>query len=163
MKLYISTQTGRQYLLAWAPWNKRFSFYRVDQISSVKVGEKASYPEDLKGKMAFFQRHVWGTASGDSSTLDHLEMTISVGENEDFIVDRLNREKRSGLVEQLDAHHWRFTVDIFDAMEILPWIRTFTGRITDFRCSKPAVLERLYGDFEAMAALYGSEKTDVVS
>jgi len=163
MKFYISTQTGRQYLLAWALWNEHFSFFRVDQINSVKVGEKASYPDGLKEKMAFFQRHVWGTASGDSSTLDHLEMTISVGENEDFIVDRLNREKRSGLVEQLDAHHWRFTVDIFDAMEILPWIRTFTGRITDFRCSKPAVLERLCGDFEAMAALYGSEKTDAVS
>ena len=163
MKLYISTQTGRQYLLAWTPWNERFSFYRIDQINSVRVGEKVSYPEDLKEKLESFQRHVWGTATGDSSTLDHLEMTISVGENEGFIVDRLNREKRCGLVEQLDAHHWRFTVDIFDSMEILQWVRTFTGRITDFKCSKSAVTERLCGDFEAMAALYGSEKTDAVS
>ena len=54
-------------------------------------------------------------------------------------------------------------MDIFDAMEILPWIRTFTGRITDFRCSKPVVMERFYGDLEAMAALYGGGKTDAVS
>ena len=163
LKLYISTQTGRQYLLAWIPWNERFSFYRVDQINAVKVGEKASYPDSLIEKMVFFQRHVWGTASGNSSTLDHLEMTISVEKNEGFIIERLNREKRCGLVEQLDARHWRFTVDIFDASEILPWIRTFTGRITDFRCSKPVVMERFYGDLEAMAALYGGGKTDAVS
>ena len=163
MKLYISTQTGRQYLLAWAPRNKRFSFFRVDQINAVKVREKASYPDGLKEKMESFQSCVWGTASGDPSALDHLEMTIFAGENEGFIVERLNREKRCGSVEQLDATHWRFTADVFDAMEILSWVRTFTGRITDFKCSKSAVTERLCGDFEAMAALYGGERTDAVS
>ena len=162
LKLYISTQTGRQYLLAWTPWNEHFSFYRIDQIDSVKIGEKVSYPEGLQEKMESFQRHVWGTASGNLSTLDHLEMTISVGENEGFIVERLNREKRCGTVEKLDEQNWHFTADVYDALEILPWVRTFTGRIIDFQCTNPTVMNRFYRDLEAMAALYGGE-IDVVS
>lgn len=162
LKLYISTQTGRQYLLAQTPWNGRFSFFRTDQIHSVKVGDPVLYPEELKEKLRSFQRHVWGAAAGDSVTLDHLEMTVRAGKNEGFIVERLKREKRCGTVEQLDESHWRFTADVFDALEILPWIRTFTGRITDFRCTKPTVMRRFHEDLEAMAALYGGE-TDAVS
>ena len=162
LKLYISTQTGRQYLLAWTPKNERFSFFRTNQIRSVKAGERVLYPEWLKEKLESFQNHVWGTASGDASTLEHLEMTIRVGKREGFIIERLNREKRCGTVEQVDKFHWRFTADVFDALEMLPWIRTFIGRITDFKCDNQTVMKRFCDDLETMTALYGGG-TDVVS
>ena len=162
LKLYISTQTGRQYLLAWTPWNEWFSFFRTDTINSVKVGEKIAFPKSLKEELAAFQSHVWGAASGTTMELDHLEMIISAEKNEEFIVDRLFREKRCGTVEQLDESHWRFTADVYDALELLPWIRTFTGRITDLRCSSPTVLKRFNDDLEETAYLYGGE-TDAVS
>ena len=162
LKLYISTQTGRQYLLAWTPWNKWFSFFRMDTITSVKVGDVAAFPEDLKEKLDVFQSHVWGAASGKTRKLDHLEMTVSAGKDEGFIIDRLFREKRCGNVEQLDESHWRFIADVYDALELLPWIRTFTGRITDLKCSSPTVLKRFCDDLESTAALYGGE-TDAVS
>ena len=120
------------------------------------------YPEWLKERLESFQNHVWGTSSGDSSTLEHLEMTISVGKKEGFILERLNREKRCGTVEQVDESHWRFTADVFDTLEMLPWIRTFIGRITDFKCDNQTVMNRFCDDLEAMTALYGGE-TDVVS
>ena len=62
----------------------------------------------------------------------------------------------------MDESRWRFTADVFDALEILPWIRTFTGRITELKCSKPMVEERFHRDLELIAALYGGE-TDAVS
>lgn len=162
LKLYISTQTGRQYLLAWMPRNERFSFFRADQINSVKTEGQMTCPEELKEKLEFFQSHVWGVASGNGTTLDHLEMTVLVRKSEGFIIDRLNREKRCGTVEQLDESHWRFTADVYDALEMLPWVRTFTGRITDFECSNPNVMRRYHHDLEKMAALYGGE-SDAVS
>lgn len=161
LKLYISTQTGRQYLLAWTPWNERFSFFRTDTIDSVKTGDQMDYPEGLKDKLSFFQSHVWGAASGNSKKLDHLEMTVIAGKQEGYIIERLKRERRCGTVEQLDESHWLFTADVFDALEILPWIRTFTGRITDLKCSKPTVEERFYRDLESMAVLYGGESNAV--
>ena len=161
-KIYVSTQTGRQYLLAWAPWNERFSFFRTDQIASVNIGDRTEYTDALKEQLKSFQNHVWGVSTGDDQTLEHLEMTVFAGKDEGFIVNRLRREKRCGVLEQLDDRHWRFTADVFDALEMLPWVRTFTGRITDFTCSNPAVTGRFRDDLEAMSALYGGD-TDAVS
>lgn len=76
------------------------------------------------------------------------------GRDEQFIVERLEREKRCGTVQQLDDFHWQFKADVFDALEILQWVRTFFGRITDFTCTNPVVMERFFGDLEDMADIY---------
>ncbi len=162
LKLYVSVQTGRQYLLALNPKNDRFSFYRTDALGAVKTGERVSDGGDPCGRLESFQARVWGVAPGDSRTTEHLEMTVYAGKSAGHIVERLEREKRCGTVERLDECHWRFSAEVYDALEMLPWIRTFTGRITDFRCSRPAVTERFYADLEAVAALYGGED-DAVS
>jgi len=84
-------------------------------------------------------------------------MTVFVGDGEGHIPRRLEREKRCGRVERLDGHRWRFTADVYDALEMLPWIRTFTGRITELKCDDPRVTERFYEDLAAVAALYGGD------
>ena len=160
-KLYVSTQTGRQYLLAWMPRNKQFGFIRADLIDEVKIGEQMALPENLKEKREEFQSHVWGAAAGNRSTLEHLEMILLVREQEGFIVSRLEREKRCGTVMKLDDTHWRFSADVYDTLEMLSWIRTFIGRITKFECSNPYVTERFYKDLEVMAGMYGGEDNAV--
>lgn len=161
LRFYISTQTGRQYVLAWSPQTVRFSFWRLDLIDSVKAGEVIEPPPELPAMLRDFQRHVWGVASGEKDTLEHLEMTVCVGTDEAFIVQRLEREKRGGTVERLDDTHWRFSIDAFDTLEMMPWIRTFTGRITDFKADNPVVRARFVNDLEAMSALYGGETVAV--
>lgn len=157
MRFYISTQTGRQYVLAWVPENERFSFWRLDLIDDVKIRERLIPPPDLASKMKEFQLHVWGVSSGSSGIPEHLEMTIYAGAREDYIVRRLEREKRRGTVSRVDDTHWRFSVDVYDTMELLPWIRTFTGRITDFKADNSQACSRLFDDFDAMSVLYGGE------
>jgi len=93
----------------------------------------------------------------DRSDQAFVEMTVYVGEGEEHIPRRLDREKRGGRVEQLDANHWRFTAEVSDALEMLPWIRTFIGRITDLRCSDVEVLRRFREDLAKMAGLYGGD------
>ena len=89
--------------------------------------------------------------------LDHIEMTIYAGEDEQFIVQRLRREKRCGTVTQIDDTHWLFSADVYYATEMLPWIRTFTGRITDLRCSDHHVEERFRNDFLELDRMYGGD------
>lgn len=161
LRFYISTQTGRQYVLAWSPRTERFSFWRLDLIDSVKIGERLTPPAELSDRMREFQRHVWGVSSGNRDTLEHLEMTVYAGPAEDFIVQRLEREKRGGTVTKLDDTHWRFSIDAYDTLEILPWVRTFTGRITNFKADNPVVVTRFYNDLEAMSAMYGGESVAV--
>ena len=108
-----------------------------------------------------FQRHVWGVASAGKDTLEHLEMTVYAAPDESFIVQRLEREKRGGTLERLDETHWRFSIDAYDTLEMLPWLRTFIGRITDFKADNPVVRSRFVNDLEAMGALYGGESVAV--
>ena len=162
LKVYIGTQTGRQYLLAWSPKNDQFSFYRTDLIDKIKKGDVFEVPADLKSRLEDFRAHTWGVAGNNDTNLVHIEMTVYVGPNEGFIVDRLEREKRCGTVEQLDDLHWRFSADVHDAIEMLPWLRTFTGRVTDLQCTDREVITRFWKDFEEVARIYGGG-SDAVS
>jgi DNA-binding transcriptional ArsR family regulator len=157
LKLYVSVQTGRQYVLVWSPWNRDFGFFRLDAIDTVKPGDAAQLPPDADVRLRAFMGRVWGVSRARSEATTHLEMTVFVDDGEGHIPRRLEREKRCGRVERLDGHHWRFTADVYDALEMLPWLRTFTGRITALKCDDPRVTERFYGDLAAVAALYGGD------
>ena len=82
-------------------------------------------------------------------------MTVRFGSGEDFIVQRLEREKRHGTVEVLDGRTCWFTADVYDASELLPWLRTFIGRIVELKCSNQLVTDTFYEDLRRMSALYG--------
>ena len=50
---------------------------------------------------------------------------------------RLEREKRCGRVEIIDKNTCKYIADVYDASEMLPWLRTFIGRIENLECSMP--------------------------
>ena len=94
-------------------------------------------------------------------SVDHIEMTLRVEDGEDFIISRLEREKRCGRVEKLDSNTYRFSADVYDAGEMLPWLRTFIGRIEKLECSNPYVIKTFYEDLDAMQKLYGGDDHDL--
>lgn len=154
LKVYIGTQTGRQYLLAWSPVKERFFFFRADMIDSVKRGDIFPLSDALKKHLEDFQSHAWGVTGNNNARLEHIEMTVFAGPDEGHIVERLEREKRCGRVEKLDDRHWKFTADVHEAFEMLPWLRTFTGRITDLQCTDRRAIYRFWKDFNEMAQMY---------
>lgn len=161
LKIFVSTQSGRHYLLAWHDRLRRPMFFRIDNIRKVKPGD---VEPDMERYTAFYDRlseNLWGVSVGSGHSLDHVEMTVHVGRNEAYILDRLEREKRCGRVEAVDECTYRYVADVYDAAEMLPWIRTFTGRIIRFECSSEFTTRRFHEDLEAMRALYGGE-TDAV-
>lgn len=155
MKIYIGTQTGREYLLAMSEDRERFAFIRIDLIDKVKAGPVFEYPEGLKERMEEFCSHIWGVAGNNVRRLEHIEMTLSVGEDEGYIVERLVREKRCGLVEHSGEGKWRFSADVYDPLELIPWLRTFTGNVSDLQCTDESVLSRFWNDLEEMMQMYG--------
>ena len=158
MKIFISTQNGRQYLLCYHYSYRQPMFLRLDMIHSVKPGAVEKQYEKYMGYCEKLRENVWGVSVGEPFSLDHLEMVIHVEKGEEYIVRRLEREKRCGKVERLDINRVKFTADVFDAGEMIPWIRTFTGRIESLHCSNKAVERQIFGDFEAMKALYGGDE-----
>ena len=157
LKIFISTQGGRQYLLCYHFRFRKLMFFRMDYIHAVELLEPEPDHERYVGYFEKFQSHLWGTSGGTGFNVDHLEMTVYYGPNEDFIPKRLEREKRNGTVEILDDHTCRYTTNMYDASELIPWLRTFIGRIVKLECSDNTVVERFWSDLEKMSALYGGD------
>lgn len=157
MKIYSSTQGGRQYLLCYHYRFRKLMFFRLDYIQAVELGEKELDYLKYEGYVKKFQTHLWGISEGIEFNVDHLELTLSYEAGEDYILRRLEREKRNGVVEILDDHTCRYSVDVYDASELLPWIRTFIGRIVELKCSDSAVVDRFYADLEQLASQYGGD------
>lgn len=159
LKVYISTRNGRENLLAYSFYARRPRMYRLDRIRSVRMMDVQSEPEELDRAGERFAEALWGTSAGPDRRreLQELTMRIHAEKDEKYVIERLYREKRKGTVERLDETTWEFTVQVYDAMEILPWIRTFTGRIDSLICTDPEVTKRFYGDLEEMYSVYGGD------
>ena len=136
-------------------------FLRLDLIHSVKAGSIENQYQKYLGYYEKLKENLWGVSISEPFTMDHIEMVLYIDRDEEFIVRRLEREKRCGKVERTDVNHVKFTADVFDAGEMIPWIRTFTGRIESLHCSNKAVEKLIFEDIEAMKALYGVDE-DVI-
>ncbi len=160
LKIYTSVQSGRQYLAAYNMWKKRACFFRLDSIQKIKLLEVIEnynvYQESLKDD----QPNIWGVSIGQGN-IEHIEMLLTITAKENYIAGRLEREKRCGKVERLDENTWRFSADVYDALELLPWLRTFIGRIISLTCSNIKVEKQFWADFDVLAGQYRG-KTYVV-
>ena len=84
-----------------------------------------------------------------------MEFTIHYADDERIIRRPLEREKRCGIVEHIDDNTSRFSVDVFDSSEVIPWIRTFICRIMDIQFSNKELENQFKKDIEDMNRLYG--------
>lgn len=161
LQIRISTRSGRRYLLFWHINLRKMLLFRLDSIKSVKLLDKAEKIEKLKESAKRFDSHLWGVSSGNDRSIDHVEMTVFVGDNEEYIINRLEREKRNGKIIPVDSHHFKFVADVYDAVEMLPWIRTFTGRITKLTSTNSTMVETFNEDLKAMQYMYGGDENAV--
>ena len=157
LKIFISTQGGRQYLLCYHDRLKKLMFFRLDYIQKVVHTVTENQYDKYLGYYEKFLSHLWGTSTGEEFRVDHLEMTLHFEEDEPYIPRRLEREKRNGRVEIIDHNTCKYIVDTYDASEMLPWIRTFIGRIEKLECSDESVVTQFYEDVDAVCTLYGGE------
>jgi DNA-binding transcriptional ArsR family regulator len=159
LRIMISVQNGRQYLMAYALDLERITSFRIDHIVSVKKGEACGEFEELRTKLDDMLPHIWGVSTRNRSGahMEHVEFTIQYGEEENYIPNRLEREKRCGSVTHFADHTSRFSADVYDASELIPWIRTFICRITEISFSDKELEQQFKNDLEEMYALYGLE------
>ena len=156
-KLYVSTQGGRNYLFCMDADNLRPYSLRVDYIQKGKVGEVCADYDRLLTVCERAGEHMWGVSCAKYRRYEHIEMDILVGTDEAFIVRRLEREKRCGTISKVDEETYRFSADVLDAYEMMPWIRTFFGRIKAIRCDNEDVKNQLKIDMVKMLKQYEDE------
>ena len=157
VRIFVSTQTGREYLLAYHYRFRKPMFFRIDNIRKVSAGAVEKRLDKYAGFFDKFRENLWGVSTGVGHSLDHLEMTVRVLPGEEFVAERLEREKRCGSVAAVDEHTYKYVADVYDASEMLPWLRTFIGRVVSLECSSEYVRQRFYEDLDAMQVLYGGD------
>ena len=162
LKIMISVQNGRQYLMAYTPRFRRVTSFRIDNIVSVKLDGISEGFDKWQKALEGMLPHMWGVSAQSRSgdRMEHVEFTIRYADHERHIPKRLEREKRCGYVEHLDKNTSRFSADIYDASEIVPWIRTFICRIVSISFSNKNLEEQFHSDIREMYALYGLEGGD---
>ena len=159
LRIMVSVQSGRQYLLAYSIPFGRISSFRIDNLISVKMDRVEEHFEERRAELDRMLPHMWGVSTQNRSgqPMEHVEFTIRYRDDETHIPLRLEREKRIGTVEHLDGNTSRFTADVYDASEMVPWIRTFICRIVSIHISDRELEEQFRDDIRAMYELYGLE------
>ncbi len=158
LQIFSSVQTGRRYLAAYVVKYKRFNAFRLDFIRSVSMGECCDDFDVLSEKFTQNLSHCFGVSFGTRRELGNVgkvKLVIELDEeNEHFILDRLNREKRMGSLEKIDNGVYTLTVDAFDPNEVMHWAKTFIGRIRYADAGNEQITKMFYSDVKQLYDMY---------
>ncbi len=159
LRVFISVQNGRQHLIAYQPEFNSIKSFRVDYLSGVKIEEASPRFDELRATLDKMQPKMWGVNTkraryGEDGT-EQVEFTVKIEPGEEHIVRRLIRERRVGRVEKIDDVTYRFSAEVYDTMEMIPWIRTFICRIVKLNFSNRTAENHFKDDLRAMYSLYG--------
>ncbi|MCM1258926.1 MAG: WYL domain-containing protein [Roseburia sp.] len=163
LQIFTSTRSGRRFLCGYVTKSKRFTCYRLDTIKSVAILETSNEYDIILDKLIQNRQKLWGVSfqSGSRNHLDKLTMTLEVKESaETYILDRLKREGRGGKVTRISKNIYQYEKEVFDCNEMLPWIRTFIGRILSLKCTDQLVEKRFYQDLQEMYRMYQIQEND---
>ncbi len=162
LQIFVSTQTGRRYLCLYFFPRRRLNCLRLDCISNVKPLEVCPEYSLYKEKLQKNQSSCWGVSFGGRSRMETLCMKLYIDEcREGHILNRLQREGRSGEILKVRDNEFLYTGTFFDTNEMLSWVKSFTGRILDLQCSNETVLNKVTRDLEIMYQMYG-EKNGII-
>lgn len=160
LQIFVSTRTGRRFLCGYVNRNKRFTCYRLDAVKKIIPLERDPRYDELFEKLSRNRQHLWGVSfqGGAGHRLDRLAMTLQIIEpGEHYILNRLESEGRGGTVTRTARNTYRYEIEVFDCNEMLPWIRTFIGRILSLECTDKSVEQRFYRDLKTMYHIYGTD------
>lgn len=166
LKIYISARNGRQYLVAQQVRYGSIRAFRLDYLSKIKTeGVFPNYDHVLE---LFNEKKekMWGvniieTREGEER-LETVEMILKIGDNEPYIIHRINNEKRCGTLTQIDSQNnlYKFEAQVFDSKEMIPWIRTFICRIVKIKFSNTTLQAQFENDLKKMYSTYGIDRKE---
>lgn len=156
LRIFISVQSGRRYLLALSLYHRSIVAYRLDYLLSVKPG--TAYPDfdEARENLENMRKNMWGvTCHSERGGMEHVTFTLHIEPDEGHIYNRLMREKRCGMVTRIDNTTVRFDADVYDASEMIPWIRTFICRISSLDLTNKTAEKMILDDLNTMCRQYG--------
>lgn len=157
VKIVNNMRTGRRYLASYNTRIQKYSTIRIDNIQSVEVTgvyedcQKAAdeYEEKMLASFAITPR---------GQDINNVKMVLAIDEKkEKYVLERLEREGMHGSIKKLDTNIFEYSIFVPDTVEMLPWLRTFIGRILSIEGSETAVIRQFKRDVKSMMVKYRGE------
>ena len=155
--IYVSVQTGRRYLICENTGKRKFSAFRLDYIKKVKILEKEETYSTIKEKIDKCLDYSFCTSLIKDREPEHFEMTLSINDDELYVLNRLQREGRCGKIEKIKENTYKYSIETYDTNELTTWIKTFTGRIINIKGNNKSIIGHFYSDIKKMKKLYGEQ------
>lgn len=158
LKIFVGTQTGRRYLCMYKERERRFINLRLDSIAKVDIMEKYGAFHKRKEELDKNIHNCWGVSFSLNSRnvrMEEIFIKLRIDEKrETYILERLQREGRGGEVLKVEDNVFLYSGAFFDTNEMLPWIKTFIGRILDIQGSNSLAIRKLEQDLDIMYKMY---------
>lgn len=155
LKILVSTQTGRRYVCVRRLDSRRLTSVRLDTICDVEFQDLEPEFTSCQKALSSNLSYVWGVSFGNSRQPETVRMCIQLNEQSELhILNRLEREGRLGAIKRQQPGLYEYTCSCWDASEMLPWVKSFIGRIVSFTCSNPEVEKRFWNDIRLMKQMY---------
>ncbi len=162
LKFLTSVQGGRRYLSAFNRHMNNLVNYRLDYIKKVDILETNEQFDDYYSRLEVILKSTWGVSFGKCKALEKLSLTLYIPAKEEYIKNRIMREGRNGTLSQIDETTYRYEIEVLDTIEMMPWIRTFIGRIIRLECDNKDAVNVFYNDLNSMYNLYAGGEADVI-
>lgn len=160
IQVRFSARDGRTYLVYYADDEKYkgFNIANFENIVSVEKSDNCSYFDSLIEEYNSIKNRLWGKSIkiGINKT-EHVDFTIQYEDSEIYIPQRLQREAFSGHIENNpNKNEATFSAELLDPQELIPWIRSYFGRITQFHFENKELQQQLEDEIKKMYAMYNN-------
>lgn len=155
LKIFVSTKTGRRYICLYLLKNERFTNLRLDSVKEVNTSEIISHYEAYKQALDRNLSKAFGVSFGNDHINDRIKLTLQIDEEKErFLINRLLREGQGGTITRIAKNTYTYEKEVFDGNEMMPWVKTFIGRILSFESNNECLKKKFYYDIQQMIAMY---------
>ncbi len=154
IKLLVSSQTGRRYVIGRIQESRFFTTFRLEHIASIKQLDVSEEFDHLIAEFDSCRPYIWNNTTGNFKK-EKLLMQLQIDENRDkYLISRIRREGRSGKLKKIAPHLFEFEIELFDLTSIKPFLRTFIGRIVKMEASTRGFVKAFFQEVAEMNAFY---------
>lgn len=161
LSIFVSVQSGRRYLVSYFPQFERFNSSRLDFIKNIKIGNACEKYDEITETFKNSIDKCYGVSFGsrdNDKNVSQVRVTFKIDEEKEaFVINRLMREKRVGIVEKTGENLYTFKADIFDPNELTTWLKTFMGKVVCVEGGTDEFREKFTSDIKKMYEMYGGE------
>lgn len=133
--------TGRRYLKLIAK-NDNELLIRIDKIDAI-----------------YFMNEIDDKKYSNSPKLSFIDVTIYLNEDEMFVLDRIKREVGSYIKINDNLYSFRIYTEVL--LDVVPYIRTYFGRIVGLECDDKYILNKMKRDLFSTLELYEEGELNV--